>query len=431
MLQKPTLTILNADCIAALKTLPDNSVHCVVTSPPYYGLRNYKVEGQIGLEETPQQYVDKMVEVFREVRRVLREDGVCWLNLGDSYVSKPYKADNPHSFQTASSGDQVQQAPNGLLANRQSRLKEAGIKVTDLLMIPARVALALQADGWYLRGSYPWIKRNGMPESVKSRPSQTIESIFMLTKSSRYFYDAEAVKKPLAASSVPRLKQDIANQVGTERANGGAKTNGNFKAVVDIVSGRTRRSSDWFFESWQGMLQDEEGDPVAFVVNTKPYRGAHFATFPMDLVRPMILASTSERGCCAECGAPLERVVVKGPPCPEPEHRHPEKRLEPGQAGNASAGNMGFRASKLSGKEMGEWKAAHPDETVDWQPTCDHPSPTTIPCTVLDPFGGSGTTAQVALELGCNAIVRELNAEYIPLIHQRCDPILTKLNENP
>ena len=339
MIQKPTLTILNSDCLVALKTLPDNSVHCCVTSPPYYGLRNYKVEGQIGLEETPQQYIEKMVEVFREVKRVLREDGVCWLNLGDSYA-----ANRTYQVPSTKGGSKHSPAQGESTGNKVPE----GLKPKDLIMIPARVALALQADGWYLRGAYPWIKRNGMPESVKSRPSQTIEQIFMLTKNERYFYDAEAVKKPLAASSVPRLQQDIANQVGTERANGGVKTNGNFKAVEDIKIGRSRRSSDWFFESWQGMLQDEEGDPLAFVVNTKPYRGAHFAVFPPELIRPMVAASTR--------------------------------------------------------KDDG--------------------------CTVLDPFGGSGTTAQVALEHGCNAIVCELNPDYVPLIHQRCDSLLNKTAES-
>lgn len=336
----PHLTILQGDVIEQLRTLPDASVQCCVTSPPYYGLRSYlKTDDpakahEIGAEETPQAYVARMVEVFREVKRVLREDGVLWLNLGDSYVSKPYKAENAHSFQkTSVGGDQSKQSANGLLCNRQSRLKEAGVKVKDLLMIPARVAIALQQDGWYLRAACPWIKRNGMPESVKDRPAQTIEMLYMLTKSERYHYDAEAVKvnasnnshSASAATAAKRPNRDDPGSQQRHRASG-EQTGGK----------RTRRSGDWFFESWQGMLQDEEGDPLAFVVNTKPYKGAHFACFPPDLIRPCIKA----------------------------------------------AGRTG------------------------------HP--------VLDPFGGSGTTAQVAMELGHDAILIELNAEYIPLIKQRC-----------
>lgn len=383
MIQKPTLTILNSDCLAALKTLPDNSIHCCVTSPPYYGLRDYKtskweggdptcdhtnpksekptwgpestgsstlvgrpsndsheregfkgkicprcgahrIDDQIGLEETPQQYIEKMVEVFREVKRVLREDGVCWLNLGDSFGGT--------SGVHAGGSDKARSNQGAVNAT----LPTKGGKAKNLLMIPARVALVLQEDGWYLRSSCPWIKRNAMPESVKDRPSTTIESIFMLTKSPRYFYDTEAVKV-LSTKYVkegPRRKTRVnGNRNDEDKAEGGSQ--------CQVTPTRSRRSSDWFFESWQGMLQDEEGNPVAFVVNTKPYKGAHFACFPPDLIRPMVRA-----------GCPVEG-------------------------------------------------------------------------TVLDPFGGSGTTAQVALEHGCNAIVCELNPDYIPLIHQRCDSLLS------
>jgi DNA modification methylase len=316
------LTIINADALTALKTLPDNSVQCCVTSPPYYGLRNYGVEGQIGAEKTPEQYIASLVDVFREVRRVLREDGVLWLNLGDSYTSGGRKTRAPDA-KDGKGGRENDTRPD----------TPHGLKAKDLLMIPARVALALQADGWYLRSVCPWIKRNAMPESVKDRPATTIETIFMLTKSAKYYYDAEAVKVEAAQ---PNRKR--ADRFGGNKHTGETTMHSDGSVFVGS-STRTRRSSDWFIESWQGLLQDEEGDPLAFVVNTRPYKGAHFATFPPHLVKPCIVASTKGRA---------QQSVV------------------------------------------------------------------------LDPFGGSGTTAAVALELGCNSILVELNADYIPLIRERC-----------
>lgn len=390
------LTIINADVIDGLKQLESSSIQCCVTSPPYYGLRSYlKADDlskvcEIGSEKTPQAYVDRMVEVFREVKRVLRDDGVLWLNLGDSYVSKPYKAENPHSFQKASAG-----------------LKEAGVKVKDLLMIPARVALALQADGWYLRAACPWIKRNGMPESVKDRPAQTVEMIYMLAKSEQYFYDAEAVK--IIAAQAGRKRADRFGDV----KHTGETTMHSDGSVFTGADRRTRRSSDWFFESWQGTLQDNEGDPLAFVVNTKPYKGAHFACFPPDLIRPCIQSSVSEKGACPECGAPLKRQTKrKGEEVHTSGGDRESRMYVPNRVGNGNP----RRPADVSPDVM----------TTGWQPSCSHAAhdaQTTEPCVVLDPFGGSGTTGQVALELGHRAVLIELNAEYIPLIRQRCGAV--------
>src|SRR5688572_10431046 len=156
-----------------------------------------------------------------------------------------------------------------------------------------------------------------------------------------------------------------------------------------------------------------------WTIATQPYPEAHFATFPPQLAERCILAGTSERGACAKCGAPIERIVEKGPPPPEPAHRNPPKRLQPHQAGNVGAGNMGFRASRLSGIEMAEWKAAHPDVTVGWAPSCSC-NAGVVPCTVLDPFAGSGTTGDVAIRNGRDAVLIELNPEYAKLAERRC-----------
>jgi DNA modification methylase len=388
------LTIINADALTALKTLPDNSVQCCVTSPPYYGLRNYGVEGQIGAEKTPEQYIASLVEVFREVRRVLREDGVLWLNLGDSYTSggRKTRAPDVKDSKGARESDTRPDTPQGL-------------KPKDLLMIPARVALALQADGWYLRSSCPWIKRNAMPESVKDRPATTIETIFMLTKSAKYHYDAEAVKIAAANAGKTVSLGDKSFSKGQANGAGVAASGNGLKDAYTVKAMRSRRSSDWFIESWQGLLQDEDGDPLAFVVNTRPYRGAHFAVFPPDLVRPCIQASVSEHGCCGKCGAPYERTFERTDVVDESAKG---SRFDTGKTGDRTGGERTQKGERYLLKQTG------------WKPSCECGDREVARCTVLDPFGGSGTTAAVALELGCNAILVELNADYIPLIRERC-----------
>lgn len=404
------LTILNTDCLSGLRTLADRSVQCCVTSPPYYGLRSYlrpddpAKTAEIGSEETPQQYVDHMVEVFREVKRVLRDDGVLWLNLGDSY----------NAAGRVGHGTRIgfKQQTNRASANGadQTRSSAPDLKPKDLLMIPARVAMALQADGWYLRSACPWLKRNGMPESVKDRPAQTIETIFMLTKSERYYYDAEAVKTVAAHGGKVVQLGDKSFSKGQAAGAGIAPSGNGTKDTYRVPAKRTRRAGDWFFESWQGMLQDEEGDPLAFVVNLKPYKGAHFACFPPDLIRPCIQSGVSAHGACPECGAPFKRLT---------------ERI--GQDVHASGGDRESRTYVPD--RVGDGNPRRPADvspdvvTVGWAPFCTH-THTPQPCVVLDPFGGSGTTAQVALELGCHAVLVELNAAYIPLIHQRCNPAL-------
>lgn len=268
------IEIFNGDCRSVLKSLPEQSVNCIVTSPPYFGLRDYGVEDQIGLEQTPDAFVAEMVAVFREVRRVLRDDGTLWLNLGDSYC-----APNGRS----STGKSYNMGPNSALGHLSDR-QEVGVKRSfgdakpkDLIGIPWRVAFALQADGWYLRQDIIWHKPNPMPESVTDRCTKAHEYIFLFSKQPKYYFDSEAIKEPLAPSSIPRLKQNVAAQIGTTRANGGAKTNGNFKAAGDVESGLRNKRSVW-------------------TVTTKPFKGAHFATFPPDLIEPCVLAGCPDGG---------------------------------------------------------------------------------------------------------------------------------------
>ena len=229
-----TEKIYQGNCIEVLKDFLDESIDCVVTSPPYWGLRDYNEEEQLGLEETPEEFVANLVKVFSEVKRVLKSSGSVWLNLSDTYYNK------------------------------------------SLAGIPFRVAFALQLDGWYLRQDIIWHKPNPMPESVQDRCTKSHEYIFLLTKSPKYFYDIDAIREPLAESSIGRLNQNLEKQIGTTRANGGQKTNGNFKAVGDQEKGANKKSV------WK--------------ITTKPYKEAHFATFPIELPITCIKAGCPEGG---------------------------------------------------------------------------------------------------------------------------------------
>jgi len=369
-----SVRILTGDCRDVLKTLPDESVHCVVTSPPYWGLRDYGVAGQLGLESTPQEYVERMVAVFREVRRVLRDDGTLWLNLGDSYNAYNGNAGPSSGFSAGSAADT--QRPK--LASGHG-LRTNSLKPKDLVGIPWRVAFALQADGWYLRQDIIWAKPNPMPESVRDRCTKAHEYLFLLAKSERYYFDAEAIQEPFAESSIARLEQPgLEQQAGSDRVPG--KTNGPMKAVGRHLPGNKTHKGTTAYEqgaeehrtkaglvayaerqraaapaSYRGSTFTKgktasvkptvgQGDRVeaagrnkrsVWTVTTQPFKEAHFATFPPALIEPCILAGCPEGG------------------------------------------------------------------------------------TVLDPFGGAGTTGLVADRLGRNAILIELNPSYAEMARKR------------
>jgi len=314
---------------ADAKTIPlaDGSVQCVVTSPPYWGLRDYGVPGQLGLERTPEEYVANMVAVFREVKRVLRKDGTCWINLGDSYASG-----DRSTYRSGASDNKGQ-----LVQNDMPRPQTPpGLKPKDLVGIPWRVAFALQADGWWLRQDIIWAKPNPMPESVTDRCTKSHEYIFLLTKSARYFWDAEAVKEPSIHAGEVVVNDNGKN---SEMGQYGATRTG-FLGEVTVAANRNLRSV------WN--------------IATQPYRGSHFAVFPAKLVEPCVLAGTSERGCCAECAAPWERVTES------------ERTFESGsgQSGNLPSGKNG-RNLQGGGEtlDIRRGPVVH-STTVGWKPTC-------------------------------------------------------------
>lgn len=282
--------IFQGDCLPILRNMPQKSVSSCVTSPPYYGLRDYATAGQIGLEPTPEAYIARLVEVFREVRRVLKDDGTLWLNLGDSYGTGTKAVRKPGS--------------RGVGKNTQiaQDIRRVGGGAKQLLGIPWRVALALQADGWILRADIVWHKPNAMPESVKDRPTKAHEYIFLLSKNARYYYDHEAIKEPLSPASISRLSQDIENQAGSKRANGGTRPDRPMKAVMGRSGNTHRRLATERGRTksplgssipWEGVSRNKR---TVWTVPTKPFKGAHFAVFPPELIQPCILAGTPAGG---------------------------------------------------------------------------------------------------------------------------------------
>jgi DNA modification methylase len=252
--------ILTGNALDVLKTLPPDSVQTCVTSPPYWGLRDYGVSGQLGLESTPDEYVSSMVDVFREVRRVLHKDGTLWLNLGDSYAGGGSGSRDQERW--------PKQSRNDHMATHAK--KQHGLKTKDLVGIPWRVAFALQADGWYLRQDIIWHKPNPMPESVRDRCTKAHEYIFLLAKSEKYFFDVDAIKEPAKFPSGPNNIRPADEPPGSRPG-----FNANIYGQLHKIGPREKRNKR-----------------TVWTVTTKPFKGAHFATFPPDLIEPCILAGS-------------------------------------------------------------------------------------------------------------------------------------------
>lgn len=332
--------ILQGNSLDVLKTLPDQSVHCCVTSPPYFGLRDYGVNGQLGLEKTPEEYVANMVELFREVKRILRDDGTLWLNLGDSYAgnSKP------------GGGDPTIGKRNIGGSEYRKKTIPPGLKPKDLVGIPWMIAFALRADGWYLRSDIIWHKPNPMPESVTDRPTKSHEYIFLMSKSPKYYYDHEAIKEEGKQESISRYKYAFSGREGLIMPDGK-----NQQIAPKGMRNPTTKNAQYDGQKPNTMhLNREKGlkdadymvrnKRTVWTVTTQPYSEAHFAVYPPKLIEPCILA-----------GCPVGGIV-------------------------------------------------------------------------LDPFFGSGTTGQVALENNRQYIGIELNPEYIHIAKKRLEYIQPVLN---
>ena len=486
-------TLYKADARAI--PLPDKSVHCIVTSPPYWGLRDYglseweggdpecshtirnpntprqTISGSskvhdpglqvfagdcrrcgatqtakgIGLESTLAEWIQNIVAVFRELKRVLRDDGSVWLNLGDAYYGG--KGQNSYRYvSTHLDRDTLQREYTNVSHTRVLDLPQDGLKAKSLIGMPWRVAFALQDDGvdvgalrviqrtidefhaafegeamppkamailnrlyseyaeakgdsWYLRSSIIWHKTNPMPESTKDRPGTSHEYIFLLTKKPKYFYDAEAVRQPGKIHN---------GQAGTFSRSGSVSEHiipgqsaAEHRPRTDRVPSGVNLRTVWTFA-------------------TQPYKGAHFATFPEELPRRCILAGTSEKGVCAGCGAPWKRILnVSGGTIGTSWHDHSDDR-EQGQGQQSPFGGDMSKVDYGAG--------VYRRETLGWEPTCKcGPDADIIPALVLDPFSGSGTTLSVAQSLGRWSVGLDLNEEYLTLAQKRIStPIKTK-----
>lgn len=377
-------TVINASA-HSLPMLADASVQAVITSPPYYGLRQYAgeqgvewpaveyapmaglpplsipaMQGALGHEPTLEAYIGHLVLCLREWRRVLRADGVALVNLGDSYSSDG-------KWGGATGGKHAAGLHGQTGVGRERRATGLGNK--QMLMVPARFALAAQADGWYLRSDIIWHKPNAMPESVTDRPTKAHEYVYLLAKSERYFWDSDAVREPHSREWwVETINTDGTKVVGDRRDGGNRQGNGN-------PAGRNMRS--------------------VLSVATKAHAQAHFAVWPEALVEPMVRASTSERGACSSCGAPWQRVVEREPM----EIRRTERGEQMGEYGRTQASGTMLKPASV--------------HTIGWQPGCNCEAGEPAPCVVLDPFAGSGTTLRVAVRLGRRAIGVDISREYL------------------
>lgn len=283
------MQIINSDALSALKSLPDKCCSMCVTSPPYYGLRDYGADGQIGLEDTPDRYIENLVQIFREVRRVLKDDGTLWVNIGDSYAASGKGRNRDGVFNEKAMNLQS-------FGQKKSQIRRTieghGLKRKDLIGIPWLLAFSLRADGWYLRADIIWQKPNAMPESVKDRPTRAHEYIFLLSKNARYYYDAEAVKEP----AVGFYNATPAGSLGTKKPN--ARRRGNsrtFRGGGAYTYNQAKNNSAIVERESHENVPNETGKRnrrSVWTIATRPYKGAHFATFPEELVRPCILAGS-------------------------------------------------------------------------------------------------------------------------------------------
>jgi len=553
--------VIPGDAREVLPTLAAGSVQCVVTSPPYWGLRDYGVEGQLGLESTPEEYVANLVAIFREVRRVLRKDGTAWLNLGDSYNTTP-------------AGNRIPSGISQLTAKRVGRLDEyntqpktfPGLKPKDLVGIPWRVAFALQADGWVLRSEIVWSKRNPMPESVTDRPTKAHEQVFLFAKANRIgpdptpwddipaadarwlaalidgegsviirrevakgnSYGAHAAQLSIGSTSEALLAEVVRItmsatvlhrpglnapmhywQVSNKQALGILRCVYPFlivkrrqaRCAIALEEGKrypgghaslaqkeiARRDALWqavkslnhfgdpdlslvpepTFGRWTSQRYFYDADAVreeaikgasgstfmngktginglgrvsraeriesayrnlrsVWNIATEPFPDAHFATFPKKLVEPCIRAGTSERGCCPECGAPWVRQVNRAP------RVNADGSCECGVTHGTNKSGADAYTQGPQGMARNGRSYCSQVMTTGWSPTCAHDVEPT-PCTVLDPFAGSGTTGVVALRLGRSFVGIELNPEYVEMARRRIEndaPLFNTVEES-
>jgi DNA modification methylase len=437
-----SVRVLVGHVLDRLADLPDESVHCVCTSPPYYGLRSYGTEpqvwggepncqhefeteivtgeirtglglaalgeryrggghkqgdipkiraergfcpcgawrGDLGLEPTPELFIAHLVEVFREVRRVLRKDGTAWVNLGDSYAGSCGAQGHRETAATISRHS-IKSHPKK--ASHTGSIRSAGLKPKDLMMLPAQLALALRADGWWLRSEIVWAKRAPMPESCTDRPTCAHEKVYLLSKSKTYYYDAEAVKEEASELTTCRPNPSRGEKTRQRETHEHGNTRRRIDADVPYRPSHRNMRNVWH-------------------LGPEPFPEAHFATFVSEIPRRAILAGTSARGVCPKCGAPWVRLI--------------RKTFVPGNTSRKAGAFKGLDAS-IGWKD--EPCGTNDVETIGWRASCKCDAGDPIPAKILDCFLGSGTTAMVADQLGRDCIGIELAPSYAAMSERR------------
>jgi DNA modification methylase len=395
-----SVSILHGNCLDVLKTLPSESVQMACTSPPYYGLRSYLPDGhpdkgkEIGLEQSPQEYVAQLVAVFAEIRRVLRKDGTAFLNIGDSYAGSwgNQGRKETRGTQRPINGEMLTPVHDGRYPAKSSNTGKIppgwGLKPKDLMMIPNRVAIALQDDGWWVRSEIIWSKAAPMPESVRDRPTCAHEKVWLLTKAASYFYDADAVREPCAPETAARYAAGYKEWGKGQFLGSPTDKRGSKQITPEQLSAKDGRN---LRNVWH--------------LNPEPFPGAHFATMPPTLAERCIKAGTSEKGQCPHCGSPWVRVV-------ESERRPGSSPSRNDAASRRSAGNADRQDAE-------DGRSHRVVLGSSWSPSCACPAHEPVPQTVLDPFAGAGTTLLVADRLQRHAVGIELNPEYAALARQR------------
>lgn len=373
----PRNAIIVGDALETLARLPEDWFHCVVTSPPYWALRDYGAAGQLGLENSPycwgwtqgpgaecgKCFVCRMVEVFRGVKRVLRPDGTAWVNMGDSF------AQNQIGRTRHNCNNQLGRCRQNHNYAKGKTVPRFGAKPKDMVGMPWALAFALRADGWFLRSEIIWHKRSPMPEPVRDRPTKAHEQIFLLSKSPRYFFDDIAAGEPISQSTAARRRYGYKHFAGSQ--------------IESMAHVERRQFADAKTYANAATMPPIRKPRSVWRLSTEPFAGAHFATYPTELVRRCLAAGTSAKGCCGDCGQPSKRQIER--------------------------------------KQV--WRAKHCDgvaiNQTGWKTGCDCKPPRLVPCRVLDPFSGAGTTAMVARRLQLHAVGIEINREYAAMARER------------